>query len=174
MTKKTPFLLYAIIAVAIGAMMIPTVIVLSVALVPTAVALIMERKKGWYGGVTVGSMNLAGTLPYLTDLWFKAHTIEAAVNIITSVLAWFMFYGCAAIGWAIYAVTPNVVSSFMAMTAGRQITSLRAKQRELVQTWGPDVEVIYEPEHLKAAAAAEKAATSAPMRTSVAAPASLG
>jgi hypothetical protein len=173
MKKKQPVVLYAIGAVSIGAMMIPTVVVISVALVPTAVALILERKKGWYGGVTVGAMNLAGTLPYLTDLWFKGHTVDAAIGIITSVLAWFVFYGCAAIGWAIYAVTPNLVSSFMAMTAGRQITSLRAKQRDLVQTWGPDVEIIYEPEHLKAAAA-EKAVVAPPMAAPVAAPASLG
>ena len=170
MKKKSPFLLYAIIAVSIGAMMIPTVVVLSVALVPTAVAFIMERKKGWYGGITVGAMNMAGTLPYLTDLWFKGHTVDAAIGIITSVMAWFVFYGCAAVGWAIYAITPNVVSSFMAMTAGRQITSLRTKQRDLVQTWGPDVEVIYEPEHLKATAV-EK--TPPPMPAAVAAPASL-
>ncbi len=171
--KKTPFLLYAILAVGIGAMMVPTVIVLSVALVPTAVAFIMERKKGFYGGITVGALNLAGTAPYLTDLWFKGHTVDAAMTIITSVLAWAAFYGSAAVGWAIYAVTPNLVSSFMAITAGRQITSLRARQRELVQTWGPDVEVVYEPEHVKAMAAAQTAPPP-PMGAQVAAPAALG
>jgi hypothetical protein len=123
--------------------------------------------------VTVGALNLAGAAPYLTDLWFKGHTIDAAVGIITSVLAWALFYVSAAVGWAIYAVTPNVVSSFMAMTAGRQITSLRARQRDLVQTWGPDVEVVYEPEHVKAAAAAEKKQQSMPEPAPVAAPASL-
>jgi hypothetical protein len=148
--KRSKFLLYTLIVVPIGAMIIPTVVVLSVALVPTAVAFIMERKKGFYGGITVGALNLAGTTPYLTDLWFKGHTVDAAIGIITSVLAWAAFYGAAAVGWAIYAITPNLVSSFMAMTAGRQITTLRARQRELVQTWGPDVEVVYEPEHVKA------------------------
>ena len=148
--RRSKFLLYTLIALPIGAMIIPTVVVLSVALVPTAVAFIMERKKGFYGGITVGALNLAGTAPYLADLWFKGHTVDAAIGIITSVLAWAAFYGAAAVGWAIYAVTPNLVSSFMAMTAGRQITTLRARQRELVQTWGPDVEVTYEPEHVKA------------------------
>ena len=56
-----------------------------------------------------------------------------------------MFYGAAAVGWAIYAVTPNIVSATIAMTAGRQIAALRAKERELVQTWGPDVEANFEP-----------------------------
>lgn len=168
--KGKPFVLYAIVAVAIGAMIIPTVIVLSVALVPTAVAFIMERKKGWYGGVTIGAMNLAGAAPYLAELWFTGHTVDAAVDIITSVLAWAVFYGCAAFGWAIYAVTPNVVSATMAMTAGRQITSLRARQRDIVQTWGPDVEAVYEPEHLKGQAAEKKPQSMGPQ---VAAPAAL-
>jgi hypothetical protein len=145
MKKKSNFVLYALLAVAVGAMIVPTVIVLSVALVPTAVAFIMERKNGYYGGLTVGAMNMAGTVPYLTDLWFHDHSIAAATHIVTSVLAWAVFYASAAAGWAIYAVTPNIVSSFIAMTAGRQITSLRAKERELVQIWGPDVEASYEP-----------------------------
>jgi hypothetical protein len=143
--KKSNVALYTLLGVAIGAMIVPTVIVLSVALVPTAVAFIMERKNGYYGGLTVGAMNLAGTAPYLTDLWFHDHSIAAATHIVTSVLAWAVFYASAAVGWAIYAVTPNIVSSFIAMTAGRQITSLRAKERELVQIWGPDVEASYEP-----------------------------
>jgi hypothetical protein len=174
--RKSQALIYVLLAIPIGAMMIPTVIVLSVALVPTVVAFLMERKNGWYGGVTVGALNLAGTAPYLADLWFKGHTIDGATGIITSVLAWAVFYGCAALGWAIYVVTPNIVSSFMAMTAGRHITTLRARQRELVQTWGPDVEVVYEPDHGKAAAAATPAPaekTPPPMGMPVAAPAAL-
>jgi hypothetical protein len=172
--KRSKFLLYTLIVLPIGAMIIPTVVVLSVALVPTAVAFIMERKKGFYGGITVGALNLAGTAPYLADLWFKGHTVDAAIGIITSVLAWAAFYGSAAVGWAIYAVTPNLVSSFMAMTAGRQITTLRARQRELVQTWGPDVEVIYEPEHVKAQnAMAGNKSTSMGNPSQVAAPAGL-
>ena len=153
MKKKSNFLLYTMLALPIGFMIVPTVIVLSVALVPTAVAFIMERKKGIYGGLTVGALNLAGTAPYLSDLWFKGHTVPAATAIITSVLAWASFYISAGVGWAIYAVTPNIVASFITMTAARQITTLRTKQRDLVQTWGPDVEVPYEPPHKAAAVA---------------------
>jgi hypothetical protein len=165
--KKSNVVLYTLLGVAIGAMIVPTVIVLSVALVPTAVAFIMERKNGYYGGLTVGAMNLAGTAPYLTDLWFHDHSIAAATHIVTSVLAWAVFYASAAVGWAIYAVTPNIVSSFIAMTAGRQITSLRAKERELVQIWGPDVEASYEPANQAALAngAAPPGPPGAPMPT---------
>ena len=144
--NRSRVFLYLIIAIPIGLLMIPTVIVLAVALVPTLVAFIVERGKGYYGGITVGALNLSGTAPYLADLWFKGHTVPAAVGIITNVFAWMMFYGAAVFGWAIYSTTPSLVSTFMTMTAGRRITALRETQRELVQKWGPDVESVYEPE----------------------------
>jgi hypothetical protein len=144
--NRSRLFLYLIIAIPIGLLMIPTVIVLAVALVPTGVAFIVERGKGYYAGLTVGAMNIAGTAPYLADLWFKGHNVDAAVGIITNVFAWMMFYGAALFGWAIYSTTPSLVSTFMTMTAGRRITTLREQQKELVQKWGPDVESVYEPE----------------------------
>jgi len=161
MKKRSTLFLYVMLAIPIGLMMIPTVIVLAVALVPTGVAFIMERGKGYYGGLTVGAMNLAGASPYLADLWSEGHTVAIALGIITNVFAWMMFYGAALFGWAIYSTTPSVVSAVMTMTAGQRITSMRMQQKELVQKWGPDVESVYEP----AGAAAQKQdqATAEPM-----------
>lgn len=153
--NKSRFFLYTLIAIPIALMIIPTVIVLAVAMIPTGVAFLVERGKGYYGGLTVGCMNLAGASPYLFDLWFKGHNVPAATAIITNVFAWMMFYGAAMFGWAIYSTTPSLVSTFMTMTSGRRITALRAQQRDLVQKWGPDVESVYEPEGGKPAAAAD-------------------
>lgn len=146
MKKRSNFFLYLLIAVPIGLMIVPTMIVLGVALVPTGVAFLLERRNGYYGGLTVGAMNLAGAAPFLGDLWFDGHTVEAALGIITNVFAWMSFYGAALFGWAIYSTTPSVIGTFMAMTAGRRIAAMREQQKELVQKWGPDVESVYEPE----------------------------
>ncbi len=151
--NKSRFFLYSLIAIPICLLIIPTVIVLGVAMIPTGVAFLMERRQGPYGGRTVGCMNLAGASPYLFDLWFGGHTVPVAVGIITNVFAWMMFYGAAMFGWAIYTTTPSLVSTFMTMTSGRRITALRTQQRDLVQKWGPDVESVYEPEGGKQAAA---------------------
>ncbi|MGE4061749.1 MAG: hypothetical protein AB7E79_00115 [Rhodospirillaceae bacterium] len=146
MKRRSNFFLYALIAVPIGLLIVPTMIVLGVALVPTGVAFLLERKRGFYGGLTVGAMNLAGAAPFLADLWFDGHNIAHAVDIITNVFAWMSFYGAAVFGWAIYSTTPSVVGTFMAMTAGRRIAAMRDQQKDLVQKWGPDVESVYEPE----------------------------
>jgi len=146
MKKRSNFFLYTLIAVPIGLLIVPTMIVLAVALLPTGVAFLLERRKGFYGGLTVGAMNLAGAAPFLADLWFDGHTVEAALGIITNVFAWMSFYGAAMFGWAIYSTTPSVIGTFMAMTAGRRIAAMRDQQKELVQKWGPDVESVYEPD----------------------------
>lgn len=146
MKKRNNFFLYSLIAVPIGFLIVPTMIVLGVALVPTGVAFLLERRKGYYGGLTVGAMNLAGAAPFLSDLWFDGHTIANAVSIVTNVFAWMSFYGAAVFGWAIYSTTPSVIGTFMAMTAGRRIATMREQQKDLVQKWGPEVESVYEPE----------------------------
>lgn len=147
--NKSRVFLYLMLAIPIGLMIVPTMIVLMFSLLPSGVAFVMERGKGVYGGVCVGAMNLAGASPYLVDLWFDGHTVEAAFAILTDVFAILIIYGCAAFGWAIYAITPSVVSTYMTMTAGRRIDALKEQQQELVLKWGPDVESVYEAEDKK-------------------------
>jgi len=138
--------LYVLLAAGVSFAIIPTIVVLSVAMLPTGVALLVERGKGWYCGATVGALNMAGASPYLVDLWLKNHTVDGAIDVITNVWAYLVIYGAAGFGWAIYSTMPAVVGSFMAMGAGRRIAALRDQQKELVQKWGPDVESVYEPE----------------------------
>ncbi len=148
--------LYVLIAAAVAFAIIPTIVVLSVALLPTGVAFLVERGKGWFCAVTVGALNLAGASPYLTDLWIKNHTVDGAIAIITNIWAYLVIYGAAGFGWAIYSTMPALVGSFMAMGAGRRIATLRDQQRDLVQKWGPDVESNYEPDKKEKTVAAPK------------------
>ncbi len=164
MKNRNNVFVYAMLAIPIGMMIIPTVVVLAVALVPTGVAFVLERGKGYFGGLTVGAMNLAGAAPYLADLWFDGHTVPAAIDIITDVFAWLAFYGASMFGWAIYATMPAAVSAFLTMTAGNRIAALRTQQRELVQKWGPDVESVYEPAGKAAAEGHVASASGTPAR----------
>ncbi|MSO98850.1 MAG: hypothetical protein EXR11_11640 [Rhodospirillaceae bacterium] len=162
--------LYVLIAAGVSFAIIPTIVVLSVAMMPTGVAFLIERGKGYYAGVTVGALNLAGAAPYLTDLWVKNHTVDGAIDIITNVWAYMIMYSAALFGWAVYSTMPAVVGSFIAMTAGRRIQALRDQQKELVQKWGPDVETVYEAEQKeKASMAKAKAKAKAKANTIAAA-----
>ncbi|MDX2224782.1 MAG: hypothetical protein SFV21_18660 [Rhodospirillaceae bacterium] len=144
--RRSNAFLYFMIAVPVALMIIPTVVVLSVALLPTGVAFLIERGKGYYAGITVGAFNMAGAAPYLTDLWFGDHTVDGALAIITNLWFHLLIYVASLFGWALYATMPSIIGSFMTMTAGRRVEGMRAQQKELVAKWGPDVESVYEPE----------------------------
>ena len=144
--NRSRLTLYLLVGIPIALMIIPTVIVLLVSLLPTAVAFFTARRKGWYGAICVGAMNLAGAAPVLAELWFTGHTIDAAFEGITDVLSLLVIYGSAGAGWIIYSTAPSIVSVYTVMTSDRRIIALKTKQQELLAKWGPDVESVYEPE----------------------------
>lgn len=138
-------MLIVLIVIPLGLIMFPTTVLLGFALLPTFVAWIMERGRPHaYGIYCVGGFNMAGVAPYMTEMWFTEHTVSAALGTLSDVFALLVIFGSAAFGWLVYASTPSLVATFMAMTAGRRITALKAQQATLVQKWGNDVKSSYE------------------------------
>ncbi len=118
---------------------LPTVLFLTVALLPTAVAVVIDRSASRTGWLCVGGLNFAAAAPFLFDLWFKSHTLEHATSIISDVFVITMVYGAAALGWLMYMTTPQIIGTFMQMTSARRIASLKAQQTRLEEEWGPEV-----------------------------------
>ena len=50
---------------------LPTVMVLTVGMIPTFIAYATDRRKEKYKTVSVGSLNFVGVLPLLVTLWTK-------------------------------------------------------------------------------------------------------
>lgn len=138
-----------LVAIPLIFIFMPTVLFLAFAMLPTFVAMIVDKGVKRYGGITVGGLNFAGASPFLMELWMGGHTIQHALTILSDVFALMLIFGTAAFGWLLYSATPTIVTAIMSMTSTRRVTALRAKQRELIQEWGPEVahqEVTEEPE----------------------------
>lgn len=117
----------------------PTLIVFGIGMVPTLVALIIDRTEHKYVTLGVGSMNFAGVFPYLLKLWTLPQSFESAASIVTSVFALVVMYGAAAFGWMIFIAVPPVVIAFLVVLAQRRVAVLRASQRKIVEEWGESV-----------------------------------
>lgn len=130
---------YLIIGVLLVMFFMPTAIFLAVALLPSFVALVVDRNPRRYGGFTVGGLNLAGSAPYLMQLWSGSNTIDGALAQISQVFHLVVIYGAAAMGWMLYGATPSVVATFLTLTAGRRLAVLVAKQKSLIEDWGMEV-----------------------------------
>lgn len=121
------------------AFFMPTLLLLAFAMLPTFVAMVVDRGPKRYGGATVGGLNFAGVVPYLMDLWSGANDVPHALTIISDVFTLVVIFGAAAFGWLLYSATPGVVGAFIGMTSTRRIAALRSRQQELLRDWGPEV-----------------------------------
>ncbi len=108
-------------------------------LLPTIVAVLIDRSPQRFAFFSVFAMNFAGIFPYLLDLWMGSNSMSVAIDSLTDVFSLFTMYGAAAAGWILFAVTPPIVSTVMTFIAQRRVSILRTRQKKLLEEWGDAV-----------------------------------
>ncbi len=108
-------------------------------MLPTFVALLIDRSAQRFAFYSVLAMNFAGVFPFLLDLWMGSNSMSMAVDSLTDVFSLFTMYGCAALGWIFYIITPPIVTTAMTFIAQRRVAILRARQKKLLAEWGEEV-----------------------------------
>ncbi len=117
----------------------PTVMLVFFGLLPSIVAWIIDRSEGKYATFCVVGMNFSGIFPFLTDIWFGDHSIDAAIEIMTNPFDLMIIYGAAAFGWMLYMAVPPVITTFLTVLAQRRVTALRENQSNIIEEWGEAV-----------------------------------
>ena len=134
---KVMMILGTIIAVSIVAA--PTALVFAVGLVPTIVALLVDRDAGRYGAVTVGSLNFCGVFPSAIHLWQGGHTVQDALNTIANPYDLAIMFGAAGIGWLLYFGLPPLIGSLLVQKHEAEIRRIEGRQKALQEEWGADI-----------------------------------
>lgn len=117
-----------------------TVVFLSLAMLPSLISLMMDRKnEERYKWLCIGGTNFAGALFYLFQLWFKGATLSNAVFLFFQIKTIIVIYGCAAVGYAIYKIAPLIIVNFQILSAQRRVSVLRNTQKKLIEQWGYEV-----------------------------------
>ncbi len=135
-----------LIVVSMLVISLPTVILLLFGMLPSIVAWIVDRSKQKYATFCVCGMNFSGVFPFLSDVWFKDHTTDAAVNILTNVFDLMVIYGAAAFGWMMFIAVPPVISQFISAMLQRRVTTLREEQQKIIEEWGEGVSMLVDAE----------------------------
>ncbi len=115
---------------------LPTAILLSVGLMPTLVALIVDVTRKRYLTKCVAGMNFAAVLPFLHKLVTTSHDVQSAMAIVSDPFSWLVMYSGAAMGWMLFMGLPGVVSMFKVLNAKRRVYVLQETQRTLLNEWG--------------------------------------
>ena len=118
---------------------LPTVMVLTVGMIPTFIAYATDRRKEKYKTVSVGSLNFVGALPLLVTLWTKDHSFDMGFSVLSDPFNWLMVLGSSSAGWTIYLVAPSIVSIFLQARIELSVERLKKRQVRLIEEWGEGV-----------------------------------
>ena len=145
-----------LILVSLVVISLPTVLLLAFGLLPAVVAWIIDRSTQKYATFCVFGMNFSGIFPFMTDIWFKEHSTDAATRILTNPFDLMVIYGAAAFGWMMFKTVPPVVATFMSAMLQHRVTTLREQQKIIVEEWGEGVSMLVDAEAQQQAAAKDK------------------
>ena len=128
-------------AIAIGAMIfaLPSFLLLVVAMLPTFGAYIIDKHPNGHLTQSVGFMNLAGTWPFLLQLWTGSNSLIQSVKMLTDPYAWLLIYSAAALGWLFYLGFPSLSLMFQDYSAEQRAKNLRIALKKLKVEWGDEV-----------------------------------
>jgi len=127
-----------------GLVFLPSTLLLTVGMIPTVVAYVVDRDPEKTAPMTVGALNFVGVVTFLINLWQAGHTMAALSKVMTDPFAWLVMYGAAGLGWSLYYGIPPAVAGWITLRAQSRIARRVEEQQELVAHWGSEVNGIVE------------------------------
>lgn len=128
-----------IFIVLLGAVFLPTTVLLVVSMLPTMAASVIDKTQGKARTLTIGAMNLAGCFPFIVELWLRGHTMEIALQYLMQPRTVVMIYFAAALGYLIDWAMTGIVSAVMVQKARERLRAIDKEQEALVERWGKEV-----------------------------------
>ena len=117
----------------------PTTIVVAIGMLPTIVAVFIDRSAEKTRGLTVGAMNLAGCMPFLLKLWTTHNDTNTAIMIIKDPRTMVVIYCAAGVGYLIDWAVSGLVASVMVQAGTGRRQQIARRQAEIVERWGREV-----------------------------------
>ncbi len=116
-----------------------SIVLLLIGMIPTGVAMLVDRSSQKDQARSVGYLNFAGCLPWAVDFWMSGGGFARVFDIVGDPLVLGVMYSAAAAGWGLcFAVRP-FVTSYLIVASGIKDNQLKKRQAELVEAWGDAV-----------------------------------
>ncbi len=132
-------LLVLVLLVPAALMFLPSALLLAIGMLPTMVAVIIDRDPDKYAPITVGPLNFCGVLPFLIELWRGRHTLDHAASLMGDPLTLMIMYVAAGFGWLLYYAVPPVIAAITTARNDAEIKRMQEHQAKLIEEWGEAV-----------------------------------
>ena len=142
MLKVKPWTI-AVPVILVGLLFLPTSTVLLAAMGPTIVARIVDTSPGKRLTVTVGGMNLVGSLYFVNAIWSSGHDVSDITTTRGDPFGWLCALVGAGAGWVIFGMMPAFVGRIAAAQTAMRLRRLNGQQEKLVEEWGESVRGAY-------------------------------
>lgn len=114
-------------------------LVFAVCMLPTLAAAVIDKNPTKTLWMTIGAVNLAGTVPAWFRLWETGTQITNSLVVLSNPATLLVAYAAAAGGWVIHMnVTPMVAALVVKRNEGR-LKDIEKRQRDLIRKWGEEV-----------------------------------
>lgn len=114
-------------------------IILAVGMIPTLVAVIVDRSEHKVRSLTIGMLNFAGCMPFMIEVFAKGNDIQAALSYVTQPRTIVVIYFAAGMGYMINWMMAGLMSSILIQKTKRRVKEIEGLKAELVDRWGQEV-----------------------------------
>lgn len=109
------------------------------AMIPSILALLIDRGAGRFASKTIVACNLIGVMPFLFEL-FQVYDRDAlSRQFIADYTTWFMVYGFAGIGMILIWMFPQVSMLIYTLRTEIKVMHLQDEQNLLLKEWGEGI-----------------------------------
>ncbi|MDI9408031.1 MAG: hypothetical protein QM523_02170 [Candidatus Pacebacteria bacterium] len=128
-----------VLMIPFGIFAMPSLILLSIAMLPTFGALVSDRRTEKYAATCVGGFNLSATLPYLFILWSQGGGMTPLMPVLSDVWMYLVIYLVSAVGWGVYWAIPQIMTRVSNWHSMGEFQDLQKRKQELLDEWGVDL-----------------------------------
>lgn len=137
--RSTRYYLWLLGCAGVAIVFLSTTVILAFGLIPTLVAILIDKTRERTAGMTVGMMNFAGCMPFLMDLWQSEGRLRDAYDILLDPFTLMIIWGGAAVGWIVYFNVPPIVSMFLIRRYETRVRDIDKRMQMLEEIWGEEV-----------------------------------
>jgi len=134
-----PIKVYLSILLILSMVFLSSTLLFLICMLPSLVAIVIDRHPQRSLGMTVSAMNFAGLVPFWLDLLEGGHSLDLAYSLIFDPFVLMVTYSAAGFGWALYFYIPPFVATIIARKAKKRLEAIKKEQEKLKEQWGIEV-----------------------------------
>jgi hypothetical protein len=116
-----------------------SIVLMLIGMIPTGIALLLDRSPQKDQARSVGYLNFAGCMPWMVDFWMSGGGFGRVFEIVGDPIILSVMYASAATGWGLCFIVRPFVTTYLIVASEIKESQVTKRQAELTDIWGEEV-----------------------------------